>query len=260
MRYLFAIIAATLIGGPCAAKDAGDGFLVTPSEINSERSFKGFRGHDIAAFSGALWKREQALPKKSEYETQVAYQERVDKWKAAAVSGSIMLDSVLAFSMPLARVTALNHLIHPTFDAETARVRVQMTGECENHAGVVMADTEKVLGSYVGSNAFGVKRKVKTIFRTSLCLQLLDHPDWVNFHEPVNIDPATAKAMTRVGHLVLLGTLREPYRWSEMNTSSPTLDDPYKVMHLAVAILFDLQEVLIIDPVTGRVFFRAKKP
>lgn len=259
LKALLAVLIALNTGG-AAAKDERKGFLVAPAEFSENHSFKGFRGHDIDAISVVLYERKKTYPEKSEFETIAAWKDRVTKWEDLPLTKALRLQSPLAISVPLAKIPVLNDGVGVRFDAERQVASVQMNGECLRWAGLTLSDKEKKLGEYIGTNAFGVKKKITRIFRTTTCLQFDKQPDWINFHAPFPMDSSVASEMARLGHLVLVGTLVEPYRDSELDSTDPTIDFPYQVTHLTARIQFAPIEIIIVNPATGGVYLRAKKP
>jgi hypothetical protein len=137
-------------------KEKVDNRPLVSFDINVEKLPPDFKGVDIAKLFTLLSKK--APLKKEEFETTAEYEKKV----RAAITDDIYafkLDTDISpfFSTPL--------VIHP-YDADTQKLRIDIImcdlSESNSRVSVVIKDVEIDRGSYVGSNAFGVKVLVHT--------------------------------------------------------------------------------------------------
>lgn len=143
------------------------------------------------------------VPDKDEYETTEHYQRRIMRERAYA---SVALD--VSF-------------YEATYDADAGTLTIDYDGK----GGLVFLHKQS-LGTYVGSNAFGVSRRVTKTKQVALTASFEDNTLFQPSHVVLNVSPARAKSIKEDGRIRVLGEIVKS-EWGPINFSSdPTLDDP----------------------------------
>ena len=143
------------------------GFSAQPFDLAVEKLLPGFKGHDAAGVVVELTKRKAAMVK-DEFETTAAYRERMAGQAARPLLGTLRIDKLFAFVLPASAVKS-------TYDADDQVLSVSLPVQNETDKLCVgwsfliddwkckmfaLVETPISSTSYIGENAFGVKRRV----------------------------------------------------------------------------------------------------
>jgi hypothetical protein len=186
---------------------------------------------------------------KGEFETTAEFEERQDKWMARPILGAVKPQSRIALS--LSTQTAPNQM-KAAYDADGGLMTVEVSRSyCGDAVGVEIFSNLKDQGSYIGSNAFGVKKVIK---RTSITRYCLDGVPLDPMQFAISRDKASQeKARLKV---LVVGRLREPYVKVVENYSSPTITSPYEVHSTSYVLILDVDEVWVFNGTTGQIHFK----
>ncbi len=109
--------------------------------------------------------------------------------------------------------------------------------------------------TYLGMNAFGVMKTITLIERDDFGIALsrasrvTDKP-WVAME---GVTPAIARALKPSLRVCLKGKLADSHVYRDSDHTDPTISSPYKVKSRKFYLLFDLEEIQLIDSRNGRV-------
>ncbi len=146
---------------------------------------------------------------------------------------------LLAFSIP----------IDCDYDADAEKFR------CSNFLSDYMWSHKKIgSSSYVGENAFGVKKLVKYEKFENIIIEVDKiKPDFTI----ENIPPNEAKKLSSNLRLLIIGETLQPFVKSKTVSYKPTIDEPSHTEGNNKFVVIELKEVWIYDFETGKIF--AKK-
>jgi len=115
----------------------------------------------------------------------------------------------------------------------------------------------KQLGSFVGSNAFGVKRRVRaekeqayfTVFKEGI----LGSAGMVNIEEASVEQAKLIRPQIRV---LIVGNLQQPYVGGDTDHNEATIDNPVQTSSYNFYVYFKPQAVLFYNLQSGEVYYR----
>lgn len=259
-------------------------YATQPFDPTLEMLPPNYRGHDIVALYGLLEERADKLIK-GEFETTQTFQQRVRGEMVQSLVGGLAADSVFAFVKDSANVETVYDA-----DGQTMRVAVDVRAPVE---GVSKNDAKRAIGitiaggregSYVGTNAAGMRVKVKEVsgqfygvafanFRSfefgkhvSREMQEVMGTAGIRDNLPasdaivtsIKMDVPTAVRAKQNLRVLMVCRLVPPFVTSGMLGNQPTLGDPtdrfFKQHYLNVELL----EVWFYDLPSGRVFAKVR--
>jgi hypothetical protein len=239
-----------------------------------------FRGNNAAQIYQLLAKREQALTKR-EFETTDAHRLRADAEPFKILSGSITQQSTIAF--------VVNNL-EAEYDADQQILAVKAPLD----GGILIWNVATFdTGSYVGTNAFGVRAKVESHETNSYQIAIPNYQQFSTLRyfdkaaqeskkvyeerklrisdEVWELDKHTAfaadfrmdasRAMKAKENLRLLLICRptSPYTTKSETYSAPTIDYPQSTWTRDYRLNTELLEVWFFDSSTGEVYAKQKR-
>jgi hypothetical protein len=230
-----------------ATKKDGSAAPVAPARLTfSDDIAAVFREVQASGLAGA----------KSEFESTAQYQARLASW---LVKGGTKR-YIFAFDRGAEGAFEGYYTFDYNADAELMRLTVEnMLAE----EPIPLRSTRMVLGTYLGTNALGVKRTVtrmvKNIYYVSLSssspLKLFTKDDYGLYLDPARftwpMDPAAARANKASLSLALVGTIPLPEATEEKGLDEPTIDDPQQVLVYSRTLPFSLEELRVINSRTG---------
>lgn len=213
-----------------------------------------YRGNDFRALMAALKRRPR--PVKSEFETEARYRERLSAWKAAPLLGKLYHDSRIALVGHAGARSDNGAPVLYRYDAETQTFAFWAHPECDDAAGLMLDAKRTSAGTYVGQNAYGVKRNIRRIRQEVFCVRTV--PEIAVNNESFKIPPYEATVLSSIGKLLVVGTLTEDEVDESVLRSAPTIGDPEDVVRIVKSVTIYLEEVWLFNPVTGEVFGKWK--
>lgn len=224
-------------------------------DLSAESLPNNFRGMDCVRVAAAL----KRLPlNKSQFETTVIYEQRLAHLKEnRLLYGAIHLGDVLAFKV-LPPLTT-------NYDADTAVLTID---DADGETAFAGDDTEMFSAwrvttldasqsSYVGSNAFGVKARVRRT-TVSTCGVLEKE---TRFLEPVKIaaDIPTAKRLQATLGMLVIGRIAPPFiADGVIEHQSATISEPVERTVTVTGVVLSLSEIWYYDVQSGRIHHRLK--
>lgn len=241
-------------------------FSIVPFDPEKDRLPVGFLGHSAADLYSSLLPKENYF-QKSDFETQATYNARLDQFSHARLSNGMRADDLFAF------------IITPevSYDAETERMTVQLSSlDSVSLAGDTSIckwlETTRSAGSYVGSNAFGVKKIIRRVYTTRYNV-VFDRPAWLdvdyktseNYHSTggflLKQEPGPkALFSSRSLRVVLIGPLEPPFISHTTDAEEPTVSDPVDLTTVVRNLHMGVTDVWLVNWLTGEVVKRYGNP
>lgn len=239
----------------------------TPNQIKPEPSTElaslppGFTGHFPDEILLKLNAKKSKF-KKSEFETTAQYNARIEKEKAVPLMGSLTMQSLFAFSFSKLSVQydADQSMLtvgieqQSVFDNDYDESNVEFTG-------LLWDSLEKRLGSYIGSNAFGVKKRIQAWRDTEIIVGITKKfISSIDSSNPIacsfSVDAQYAKTLKNTVRLLVIGKLTKPYMGQYEYEDTATITNPTHVITKSFMIYIQPVAIRVYDIQTGKVFCR----
>lgn len=218
-------------------------------------------GHDFMRLAVAASK----LEPKGEFETTDDFRKRIAAAIDRPVYGTVSLSSRLIaigwLSRSDSQMPGLNYSYNA--DAESMRVCVSdFAGDYGSPAieGFSMWGAElplhqevKQLGSYIGSNAFGAKVRVKKSSATVTRLLVEASSPGSICTADVKVTRAEAKQVAERAMWAIVGHLAPPYYAVTATYTSPEISNPVEHMTTYRNLPFKMEQIALYDPRTGEI-------
>lgn len=125
----------------------------------------------------------------------------------------------------------------------------------ENHLSFILNSTTKGLGSFVGRNLFGVKKRVAVTKTTSLRLAVpTESVDALIRGLLVPVAPAEARVMSTRLRLAVTGSVVEPYGGENTGEDDATMSEPKQEHYSRFYVFFRPDAAIVYDIQTGVVY------
>lgn len=243
----------------------GGVFLFFPPPARAESSCSSYLNTKVSAVSPEVaLQKFRKVPQKSEYETTAQYQSRV-----SAVVGEnqgpivVRIDEAdklyLEYEADAGKLRVSRGLFGSPFDA----FRTFISGSywdllqpgIRNNVGTVLAERERVTGSYAAQNGFGVKTTVRRITTTTTAIydkagtwfpNIAGRPTVVG---EISVSPLKARALKSSSIVALVAEPRPPYIVTGSRLAeSPSLDRPRRVTENFTVLIADISCGLLVEP------------
>jgi TonB family protein len=221
-----------------------------PNQTSLSRNFEG----DRADVLYGLIAQKLRAPEKSDFESSSAYQQRMDAFTSTALSGKVAASDRFVFVLG-GHSGATK--VESKYDADNKQLMVYMPfSSPDNRAN--WQSTSAHLGSYVGSNSFGVKKLITRVRETDLDIEFSNF-EWLRSECTIDyvnscllqVDPTIASLFSAHPRILVTGTLTGPFISAENTASDATIDDPEEV-HAHHSILhLSVDSIWIFDGATG---------
>lgn len=226
-------------------------FSNVPFTVDVDKIPKDFAGSDPIALLKGLLKSPE--PAKREFETKDEFADRYDNWLTRNILGSLTPTSTIAFVFSPAILPLDQVLLE--YDADKAEMTFKLEpGWCEGGNNITLLSTGKEVGSYIGQNAFGVKKVIRQSEIAKFCLEGTSKTQ-VTF--PMARDKA--KIEKQLAKFILIGRLKSPYAKVMESYLSPKIDSPYEVHGTSYVLKFDVKDIWIFSGLNGDILYRPTK-
>lgn len=242
---------------PANATTSRPDVSVPPAEGYAFKLPTGYSGHNAGTVFSAIRSLRGSL-RKDQFETTIDYESRV-KDIVAHLPG---VNSRLTFLLPDVKVR---------YDADAGAFRLDTQPESILFPTVYMAGdwsrqynsftsyflvwNKKTIGSAVGRNAFGMKKRIVITSYTSLRLAVPgDSVRKLNRGILLPAVPAVARTMVGGIRLAITGQLIPPYGGEETDTDTATMTDPEEAHYFKFYIFFRPDTAVVYDIRTGEVY------
>jgi hypothetical protein len=234
-------------------------FSTAPFNSSVERLSPNYLGHSMIKVWAELYRRRLQFNKR-EYETSDAWASRVQKLKGQPLISSTTMLSQFAFQA---------YDVDAFYDADTKIISVTVSPGGAFHDemnGVLSLSGNSMLGwkntaqsgSFVGSNAFGVKRRVRAETEQFYFMAFQDTriglADTFNIE---NVGGEQAKLIKPQIRVLVIGTLQEPYAGLSASQNKATLDDPVQTTSYEFYLYFKPEAIWFYNLKSGEVYHKA---
>lgn len=230
---------------------------VQPAEADASRLPPGYVGHNGAAIFTALMER-RAQFRKGQFETTPEYEGRVER----------IVSSIPAAS---ARLTFLLRDADVTYDADASAFKISVetdspypdttyvagdwTSPYGRFSSIYLFWNSRTVGSGVGQNAFGVRKRYKIKTYTSLRLAVpTESISRLTRGLTLPATPSSARVMYPGIRLALTGRLIPPYGGEETEVDGATISDPEEAHYFKYYLYFEPDAAVVYDIRTGEVY------
>lgn len=234
-------------------------FSTVPFDESAAKLPSNYFGHSMSDLWPMLLSRRTKLLKQ-EYETTEAWAKRIEKVQAEPFWGSLTVFSTLAFK-PLD--------LDSEYDADSATLSLKINLETvsfdfinnkglSDYDAIALRQTTEQVGSFVGSNSFGVKRKVKA--KEQVAQFLLFKAGQIGQANILTIEDVTvqqAKSIRPHLRAIVCGKLKYPYIGADSEKTNATLDEPVQTSALSYYLYFEPLALWFYNSETGEVYYRA---
>ncbi len=224
-----------------ATQTTSSKFQTTPFDSNVEKLPPNFLGHNATVLLPSLFSFALEINKGcGKFEKTEPCQVRLNNIYERPISSKLTASDRLAFSIP----------IECDYSANLERV------ECSNFwQGYNWSHRLMESKTYVGQNAFGVKKLIKYKEFENITIEAGKiKPKFVLERIP----PANAQILLPNLRLLMLGTLRQPFVKTEPVSYKPTLDKPEHIDGNNYGLVIAVEEVWLYDFASGKVLAKEK--
>lgn len=221
-------------------------------------------GHDFKRLAAAA----KALPEKREFESSTDFAERLTTAESRPVYGDVRLTDRLLVTGPLKAESKFDDdgmLYRYDADQQTLRLCYASSyGGLGAPTGTVvlkfLESNRKAGGSYVGTNAFGVKARVQRSAHYTFQILATQPILGPNCFTPTPMSPNDARARLKGGAMWgMVGKLQAPYVRHGENYLGPTVRSPAEVFLEYESLVMEPIEVIAFSRDTGEVFYKATR-
>jgi hypothetical protein len=239
-------IAALLCGNVASAAKAKTTFpyLDAPYDVaEGATTIKGAPWMDYFKLYQTL--RKTKLPVKSEFETAAEFAARLEAnpiklYSTLTTASNISIGDFLDYDATT--YDAESKTMHITFNI--GRIDVERDEGATTGRGHVLFEGSKNVGSYVGQNAFGVKKRITRSVSSEMCVLMKDAEGFTSsFDVPIPVEEARdSKTLA----YLFSGKLAYPYTGTYSYRDEPTITSPIDMTHFTSCVIMEKSTRLII--------------
>jgi hypothetical protein len=236
-------------------------FSTTPFATDTVQVPPGYAGISLEELTLALLDR-QAKRYKDEFETTAQYRERLRQLDSSPILGSLMLDSIYAFSF---RPSSSEY----DADARVLDVRFQSSYCCDiggDNFGTYQAfgwlEYASEGNSYPAQNAFGAQATVQTkttswygvVIRNLKSLSPKTGGPFSGVVFRISTGAQEARILENRLKILVVCRLQAPFLTSEKSKTEPTIKDPLEETSYFYFVHVRVEQLKAYDPASGRVY------
>jgi len=214
-----------------------------PIDLGWQELPLGFHGHDAKLLYEELHKHIGTMLDKDEFDTAEQHDAKLGAALAPPFFGTLNKDSMYGFVVQQ----------EITYSAEKGEFDCPLRG-VSGCLGTITYRPEK---SYVGENAFGVKKEVSVSTEETLFLDIKKLGDFDDFR--LQMGANEARAAKQHLRLLLICNLSPPYLTRSTSWHSPTIDDPRRTTDIFYEIPVTAREIWVVR-LDNRQVVRKMKP
>ncbi len=241
-----------------------------PIELSTESfppNFTGINLHKLAAgmsiYSDQL--------NKGEFEKTTDYEKRISDLESKPIFDEIYQNSLVGF-------VTKNLYIKYDADGEILNLKLYTTEDtdkaCLKNVGIskqlYFSDCRQIPllsqtvgeSSYIGQNAFGVKKEIKQTdlidFGLTVVIGSIDvqSRDYFGYAVDLKFTPIEAKRLKDNFRAIIIGELQKPILNKSATYEKPTINSPSEVLTLHHRFVLKIKEIWFFDQQTGRIYVR----
>jgi TonB family protein len=230
-----------------AAQQSKYQYTTVPIDLETNHLPAFYVGHSPYAIVSNLINREKRL-KKGEFETSDEFAQRIHHEKMLPVIGAVNLNDVFAFYYD---DFGLSYL------ADDAKYQLSLFDSAKylSQIDVNLTTQTKKYGSFVGQNAFGVKKRVQVVREANIQLKL----SWDRYYDNdlfFAVERSKAIRIKNSIRVLLLVKLHEPFVEINQNVETATIDDPRLVAYHDISLRAEYVGVIIYNIENGEILHR----
>lgn len=199
---------------------------------------------------------------KDEFETSEQFDKRITEFANSTLVGNTRLSSLLSF------VNAYQPDV--SYNADTGTITVkpltraldllrfsEETGTILDRVGITLKTDSPKYTYYTGTNAFGVKRKIRRASYFSVDLAVNHYVETsFNFQLP----PEKAREAKKEGYIVSIGYMEVPFVGNSQNEKYATIDNPFEESDLILCFPFKIKELWYVNKRSGEIYHKFIPP
>lgn len=231
-----------------------------------------FSGNNAEVIYG-LVSRKLPNPGKSEFESIAEYRARLEDFASRPLSArAAKPDDLFAFALsgqPCVGVYSVEDKssyrnITTHYDAEIHKLTVALAADIfaarDDTWSALWRSARVYVGGYVGSNAFGVKKRINRWSQSDTVIVIHDFA-WLSpdcdltdgAACQIEVDAQKARALARNLQAILIGSLTPPFISDEVLAGMPTVDTPIDIYKRRKYLHVKLEQLWLVDGMTGHV-------
>lgn len=224
-----------------------------------------FPGHDIAALFYAGIK----LEPKRDLESTAEYEARMGSETARPVYGAVSLsDRVSVVTEARTSARAASGAPYYKYDADTEKLSVCLPSDGRMYLGLqrlaanfAVLDFTKPGKTYIATNAFGARTKVRQEYRGVLAVAVPRKGKGLAAEcgTTITLPLERARALLPLAQIALVGRPVVSMFASESRIDGATISNPVDVATKTNTIVIDAVELYLFTPSTGEIFYRAQR-
>lgn len=213
--------------------ERGPAFETKPFNTVVDKLHPYFLGHDAKALISSLrWFAADILKGCDEFETTQKCQDRLNSMYDWRISKELTARDLLSFQLDA----------YCRYNADASSIHCSQAKE--------WLSTETDTGTYVGVNAFGLKKLIHSLtYETIYVATDKSNDDFIL----ENIPPEQARKLMPLLRVLLIGDPLQPFLKAERFTSTPTITSPFKVTKQDYSIVIELRQAWLYDIATGEI-------
>ncbi len=234
-----------------------------------------FKGSDAKAIAASLLVGPLRKPK-DEFESTAAYEKRITNAEAVTLPDGSSASAQLVFKLTDLQGGSDGSGAYYDADMETLTLKLDVTA-VSNYSDTIKAGARTVLlatpdfqdlGTYVGQNAFGVKREISRSKLTNYRLVInneLAFPQsekmgygYTPIHVSIKLPVVTARQAKDAFGILYFVKLARPYLSVSFFDKKPEIDSPSEVKSTTYFIYADVLEIWMFNSVTGQIYKKIK--
>lgn len=233
-----------------AASATKPAFSTEPFPDNPSTLLPRYLGHYLLDPFLKLHARKATL-KKGEFENTAQYEARMEREGKSPLIGTMTREHLFAFMFVPAKVEydADREMIIIGVDQTRVYDDTPWDSRSERTA-LLWRDTEKPLGSYVGSNAFGVKRRIRAYHRNEFYIGI---PSTSSLECVCPLPAHQAPLIKARLRLLVVGRIAPPYIGEAKEENEATISDPVQVVTNQYVLYVQPEAFLVYDFQSGKI-------
>lgn len=234
--------------------NAAAGTKVNSATASTGASAKAMVGDNIVALFRAV-QASGSAGAKSEFESTAQYEARLASWKGGTKKYVFVLDKE--------EQSPLDAYYTFEYDADAEEMHLTVGSNYLAGDTIQLRSIRTVIGTYVGTNAFGVKKTITRIVEYSYYVNLSSSSPFKLFSkdeygisfEPAKfawtMDPVAARASKAALRIAVVGAVPSPEATEETRLTEPTTSRPREVLVYSRTLPFSLEELRVLNSRTG---------
>ena len=254
------VFSTSAFGAPKQKKKTKSNFYSsTPFNTNINRLPERYKGNNIYAILRGV---ETVKAEKSDYETTKEYRDRMAAIGAHKITPKITVGDTVSFVFD----DTDQMLIRYDADDKAITLKKDLTGfsffvinaNRHNISGAIIDSIDKNVGSYIGQNGFGVKKRISK--RKLTMVGICPFNDGYSASAPTSItgkfqaDKVTGYIAEHTMGILVYGKLAAPLMLRKNEHTPPTFSAPYDTVSDSKCLTMQIEGAWAINTMSGDIF------